>query len=78
MTYVVLQTTKDAVVTPYTHAFLKGDKVRNVTLQGQCPADPVGHVGMFVDGPAIQHVVNALGPNDPRSEPTCTGYGLPM
>ncbi|GAA4679404.1 esterase/lipase family protein [Streptomyces youssoufiensis] len=76
--YVVLQTTKDAVVTPYTNAFLKGDAVRNITIQDHCPADPVGHVGMFVDGPAVQHVVNALGPNDPHFKPTCTDYGLPL
>ncbi|MBC3993969.1 alpha/beta fold hydrolase [Streptomyces sp. AC563] len=76
--YLVLQTTKDAVVTPYTNAFLKGDAVRNITIQHQCPADPVGHVGMFVDGPAVQHVVNALGPNDPHFKPTCTDYGLPL
>ncbi|MER0243595.1 alpha/beta fold hydrolase [Streptomyces sp. HSW2009] len=76
--YVVLQTTKDAVVTPYANAFLRGDAVRNVTIQDQCPADPVGHVGMFVDGPAVQHVVNALGPDDPNFTPTCRDYGPPL
>ncbi|GAA0456689.1 hypothetical protein [Streptomyces olivaceiscleroticus] len=61
--------------------FLKADgagagDVRNIVLQDQCPKDPVGHVGMFVDGPAIQNVVNALGPDDPDFRAECTDYGF--
>ncbi|MGI5468441.1 lipase family alpha/beta hydrolase [Streptomyces sp. CA-132043] len=79
--YVVIETRHDRVVTPYTNAFLKDDSaesgdVRNITLQDQCPRDPVGHVGMFVDGPTIQNVVNALGPDDPGFRPECTDYGF--
>lgn len=76
--YVVLATRHDRVVTPYTNAFLRGPGVRNVLVQEQCPQDPVGHVGMFVDGPVLQNVLNALGPNDPDFRPVCEGYGLPV
>ncbi|WP_063836047.1 alpha/beta hydrolase family protein [Actinacidiphila yeochonensis] len=76
--YTVVETDKDEVVTPYTHAFLNGPDVRDVLIQDQCPNDPVGHVGMFEDGPALQDVLNALGPDDPGFQPTCTGYGLAL
>lgn len=74
--YVVLQTRHDAVVTPYANAFLQG--AENILVQDQCPNDPVGHVGMFADGPVLQNVVNELGPNQPGFRANCTGYGLPL
>ncbi|MER7398447.1 alpha/beta fold hydrolase [Streptomyces sp. NPDC000151] len=79
--YVVIETRHDHVVTPYSNAFLTADgaaegDVRNVTVQDQCPKDPVGHVGMFVDGPTVQNVVNALGPNDPGFRAECADYGF--
>ncbi|MGV9408713.1 esterase/lipase family protein [Nocardia sp. NPDC003693] len=73
--YAVVQTRNDAVITPYTNAFLQGDNVTNILLQDQCPTDPVGHIGMYDDGPTMQNIVNLLGPNDPSFRPTCTGYG---
>lgn len=76
--YFVIETDHDEVVTPYTNAFLNGPDVENTLIQNQCPADPVGHVGMFDDSPAIQDVLNDLGPDDPDFQPTCTGYGLPF
>lgn len=74
-TYVVIQTSKDAVVTPYTQSFLKGSKVRNITLQDQCPDDPTGHLGLTFDWPAVQNVLNVLGPDDPHFKAACSGYG---
>ncbi|WP_431044930.1 esterase/lipase family protein [Streptomyces sp. P1-3] len=73
--YRVIATNRDLVVTPYTNGFLRGGDVRNVTLQDQCPSDPAGHVGVFLDGPVMQNVLNALGPDDPAFRPTCTDYG---
>ncbi|MCB5908004.1 esterase/lipase family protein [Streptomyces pinistramenti] len=73
--YVVIQTRQDKVVTPYTNAFLHGEGVTDVLLQDQCPDDKVGHAGLFLDSPALQNVMNALGPADPHFRPTCTGYG---
>lgn len=77
-TYVVIETQHDEVVTPYTNAFLSGPGVQDIDLQHQCPADPVGHIGMFTDGPALQDVMNALGPDSPTFQPTSAGYGLPL
>lgn len=73
--YTVIATNRDWVVTPYTNAFLKGPNVKNITLQDQCPANPVSHIGMFVDGPTLQNVLNALGSADPNFKPACRNYG---
>ena len=73
--YVVIQTRRDKIVTPYTQAYLRGPKVRNVTIQDQCPEDGTGHMALPFDGPAVQNVLNALGPNDPHFRASCTGYG---
>lgn len=76
--YTVIETNKDTVVTPYTHAFLSGPAVRNVLIQDQCADDPVGHIGMFADSPTLQNVLNALGADDPGFQADCSGYGLPL
>ncbi|WP_405742833.1 alpha/beta fold hydrolase [Streptomyces sp. NBC_01525] len=73
--YVVIGTRQDTVVTPYTNGFLHGGDVTDITLQDQCPDDKTGHAGLFLDGPTLQNVVNALGPNDPRFTPECRDYG---
>ncbi|GAA4689260.1 alpha/beta fold hydrolase [Streptomyces chumphonensis] len=76
--YTVIQTRNDKVVTPYTNAFLDaepGTEVTNILLQDQCPNDPVGHMGLFLDGPALQHVINALGDGPADFRPSCTDYG---
>lgn len=74
--YVVIQTKHDLVVTPYRTAFLTGPNVTNILLQDQCPGDWVGHIGMFTDGPALQNVMNQLGPRTANFKATCTGYGV--
>ena len=51
--YVVIQTNKDAVVTPYTNAFLSGPNVKNILIQDQCPADGTGRG----DGRRVDDVV---------------------
>lgn len=76
--YVVIETKNDIVVTPYTNAWLNGDSVTNILVQGQCPDDTVGHVGMFNDSPVMQDVLNQLGANTPGFKPVCEGYGLPL
>ncbi|MEV0247514.1 alpha/beta fold hydrolase [Nocardia sp. NPDC050712] len=73
--YVVIQTRNDRVVTPYTNAFLQGDDVTNILIQDHCPSDPVGHVGLALDSPTHQHILNLLGPNTSDFKPACTGYG---
>jgi triacylglycerol esterase/lipase EstA (alpha/beta hydrolase family) len=61
--YTVIATRYDEVVTPYTSAFLAGgSNVRNITLQDECPFDPVEHIFLPHDPVAINLVVNALNP----------------
>jgi triacylglycerol lipase len=74
--YTVVETRYDAVVVPYTSAFLAGPSARvtNVTLQDACPADVVDHLGMPTDPVAVQWVEEALavnGPADPGFTPAC-------
>jgi hypothetical protein len=74
--YVVIETSHDEVVTPYTHAFLSGSGVTNITIQSQCPSDPVAHIGMFDDSPSLQNVLNQLGSSpNPSFTASCTKYG---
>jgi triacylglycerol esterase/lipase EstA (alpha/beta hydrolase family) len=74
--YVVIQTTHDEVVTPYAHAFLSGSNVTNITIQNQCSGDPVAHIGMFDDSPALQNVLNQLSSSpNPSFKASCTNYG---
>jgi hypothetical protein len=74
--YVVIETKNDEVVTPYTNAFLSGSNVTDITIQSQCPQDPVAHIGMFDDSPSLQNVLNQLGSSPNVSfQATCTNYG---
>ena len=62
-------------VTPYTNAFLSG--ATNITIQNQCPNDPVGHIGMFEDSPALQNVLNQLSASPSSSfQAVCSKFGL--
>src|SRR5262249_12473275 len=48
--YVVIETTQDEVVTPYTNAFLPAaPNVRNITLQAQCQQDDSDHISISYD-----------------------------
>jgi hypothetical protein len=74
--YVVIETKNDEVVTPYTNAFLNGSNVTDVTIQSQCPQDPVAHIGMFDDSPSLQNVLNQLSSSpNPSFQASCTNYG---
>jgi len=74
--YVVIETTHDEVVTPYTNAFLSGPDVSNITIQDQCPSDPTEHIGLTEDSPALQNVLNQLSARpDPSFTATCTNFG---
>lgn len=74
--YVVIETSHDEVVTPYTNAFLPaGPNVRNITLQNQCPRDASDHLSIPYDSNALQDMINALGPDTPGFEPACAAVG---
>lgn len=74
--YVVIESTHDEVVTPYTNAFLHGQGVTNVTIQEQCPTDPTEHIGMNWDSPSLQNVLNQLSQSpNPSFKATCSKFG---
>jgi alpha/beta hydrolase fold len=74
--YAVIETEHDEVVTPYKHAFLSGTNVTNITIQSQCPSDPVAHIGMFDDSPSLQNVLNQLSASpNPSFKASCSNFG---
>jgi triacylglycerol esterase/lipase EstA (alpha/beta hydrolase family) len=74
--YVVIETKRDDVVTPYTNAFLPaGPNVHNITLQQQCSHDASDHVSIPYDSNALQDMINALGRDNPRFQPRCAAVG---
>ena len=76
VSYTVVQTRYDEVVTPYSSAFLSGPDVRNILLQNQCALDHGEHLSMPYDHIAAADVLNALDPAHPVT-PACT-YVAPV
>jgi len=70
VSYTVIQTRFDEVVTPYASAFLSGPGVTNVTLQNQCILDLGDHLSMPYDHIADADVLTALDPAHPQ-HPFC-------
>jgi triacylglycerol esterase/lipase EstA (alpha/beta hydrolase family) len=71
VSYTVIESRNDEVVTPYTSAFLSGLNVTNITLQDQCPLDQGEHLSMPYDHIADADVLTALDPAHPQ-HPACT------
>jgi pimeloyl-ACP methyl ester carboxylesterase len=69
--YIVIQSRKDEVVTPYSSAFLTGPNVTHITLQQQCRLDDGEHLSMPYDHIADRDVLNALDPAHAQN-PRCT------
>jgi triacylglycerol esterase/lipase EstA (alpha/beta hydrolase family) len=62
VSYTVIESANDEVVTPYTSAFMSGPSVTNILLQQQCPLDQGEHLSMPYDHIADADVLNALDP----------------
>jgi triacylglycerol esterase/lipase EstA (alpha/beta hydrolase family) len=71
VSYTVIESANDEVVTPYTSAFLSGPSVTNILLQSQCPLDQGDHLSMPYDHIADADVLNALDPAHTVT-PACT------
>jgi triacylglycerol esterase/lipase EstA (alpha/beta hydrolase family) len=71
VSYTVIESRNDEVVTPYTSAFLAGSSVTNITLQDQCLLDQGEHLSMAYDHIADADVLTALDPGHPQ-HPLCT------
>jgi triacylglycerol esterase/lipase EstA (alpha/beta hydrolase family) len=70
VTYTVIETNTDIVVTPYTSAFLPAaPNVTNITLQNQCALDQTDHLEIAYDPIALTDVLNALDPAHPQPVP---------
>lgn len=70
VSYTVIETRDDEVVTPYTNAFLPaGPNVTNITLQNQCPLDGSDHLEVASDPVAMADMLNALDPAQPVKLP---------
>lgn len=76
VSYTVIETRFDEVVTPFTSAFLSGPAVTNILIQDTCPADVSGHLSLLVDPNAIGWVQHALDPRVPA--PACTPFDSPL
>ncbi len=69
VSYTVIESRNDEVVTPYTSAFLSGPGVTNITLQNQCGLDQTDHLEIAADPVALADVLNALDPAHPVRVP---------
>jgi pimeloyl-ACP methyl ester carboxylesterase len=76
VSYTVISTRYDEVVTPYRSQALAGATVTNVVLQNRCPGDLIEHIGIIYDPVALQWARDALlrrGPANPAFVPDCSG-----
>ena len=70
VSYTVIETTGDEVVTPYTNAFLPAaPNVTDITVQKQCPLDESDHLEIASDPVAMADMLNALDPAQPVRAP---------
>lgn len=73
ISYTVIASTRDELVTPYGTEFVSEPGVSNETVQDFCPLDPVGHIGLAYDTDVAQLVRNALDPASPVPLTCSTG-----
>jgi triacylglycerol esterase/lipase EstA (alpha/beta hydrolase family) len=70
VTYTVIATSKDEVVTPYTSAYLPAaPNVTNILVQNQCVLDNTDHTEIAYDPIALTDMLNALDPAHPHPVP---------
>jgi len=62
VSYTVIASTGDELVTPHETSFVREPGVTNEFVQDTCPFDPVGHIGLAFDADVAQLVANALDP----------------
>jgi triacylglycerol esterase/lipase EstA (alpha/beta hydrolase family) len=71
VTYTVIVTRYDEIVTPPSSSYLDGPAVTNIEIQERCPLDTSEHLAISFDANALRHVLNALDPAHAVT-PTCT------
>lgn len=71
VSYVVIQTRYDQIVTPWTSALLTGPEATNIVLQDGCEQDRVDHAAIAYDRRAVGFTLHALDPAEATPVP-CT------
>jgi hypothetical protein len=71
ISYTVIASRDDEVVTPYTSAFLSGPGVTDITVQNQCPLDQSDHLELADDPVAMADMLNARIRRAPCPCPAC-------
>jgi pimeloyl-ACP methyl ester carboxylesterase len=70
VSYTVIESWDDQVVTPYTNAFLPAaPNVSDITVNRQCPLDAADHLEIASDPVAMADMLNALDPAHPVRVP---------
>jgi triacylglycerol esterase/lipase EstA (alpha/beta hydrolase family) len=75
VTYTIIASKQDEMVTPTDTAFVRESGVTNEYVQDICPLDPVGHLGEAYDTSVWQMVENALDPG--HAKPIACSFGFP-
>jgi pimeloyl-ACP methyl ester carboxylesterase len=78
VSYTVIASRYDEIVTPYESQFLSGRHVDNILLQDQCALDGVDHLASQYDSISLRDVLNALDPahaQAPACHPVLPGIG---
>lgn len=70
VSYTVIETLNEFVVTPVGSSFIKESGVHNEYVQSSCPFDSVDHADLSYDNTTIRLTLNALDPATARS-PNC-------
>ncbi|HWF53552.1 MAG TPA: lipase, partial [Solirubrobacteraceae bacterium] len=77
VTYTIIASRTDELVTPTSTAFVQEPGVTNEYVQGSCPLDPVGHIGEAYDTNVWHLVQNALDPATATPITVCS-FGAPF
>ena len=75
VTYTIIASQHDEMVTPTDTAFVREPGVTNEYVQDVCPLDPVGHLGEAYDSDVWLLVENALDPA--HAKPVACSFGFP-
>ena len=78
VSYTVIGTRYDEIITPYQSQFLSGSHVHNILLQDQCSLDGVDHLASQYDSISLRDMLNALDPAHavtPACHPVLPGVG---
>jgi hypothetical protein len=77
VSYTVIETLDEFVVTPVGSSFIHEPGVANEYVQSSCPFDPVDHADLSYDNTAIRLALNALDPATARSPNCFEGFPAP-